>query len=95
MIVYAVGLLLLSAAILAIVSVSADRPSKAGARIATAIALVALVLLGSLAFAQRQVCTTLGGNWASDQQTCRNEWGGNGNGDAGSNNFGQLFDPRR
>jgi hypothetical protein len=90
--------LLLAAAVVGIVSERRrDRFlsfSEAGTRIAIVLAAIAIVLIGSLAFAQRQVCTTLGGQWVSENQACRNEWGGNE-----SNNqtftWGDALDPRR
>jgi hypothetical protein len=58
-------------------------------------AAAAVLIVVLLALAQAQVCTTLGGEWVPDGQACRNEWGGNGNNDAGRDPWGATWDPRR
>jgi len=90
--------LLLAAGVLGIVSERRrDRflPfAEVGTRIAIVLAAIAVVFICSLAFAQKQVCTTLGGRWVSDHQACRNEWGGNEDNNQ-TFTWGDALDPRR
>lgn len=70
--------------------------SEAGTRAAIALAATAVLIVVSLAVAQPQVCTTLGGEWVPDGQACRNEGGGNGNNDPMGGSWGRAtWDPRR
>jgi hypothetical protein len=50
-----------------------------------AVSLIATIVISfGLINAQRQICSTLGGQWIAEGQACRNEWGGNGNNDPGN-----------
>jgi hypothetical protein len=51
--------------------------------IASAVTTVlAMLIVGSLAFAQEPVCRALGGDWVNARDACRREWGGNGSNDS-------------
>jgi hypothetical protein len=67
---------------------------EVGTRTAIVLAAIAVVLIGSLAFAQERVCTSLGGRWISENRACRNEWGGNENNNQ-TFTWGDALDPRR
>jgi hypothetical protein len=43
---------------------------------------LALLIVGSLAFAQEPVCRALGGDWVDARAACQCEWGGNGSNDS-------------
>ena len=68
--------LIFVAGFIAVVSVITDPPAEAGRKVAIALVLFALSLIGLLASAQRQVCISLGGEWISGNHACSGEWGG-------------------
>jgi xanthine/uracil permease len=45
-------------------------------RVAAILVSTALMMIGLLTFAQKQVCVSLGGEWTAGNNVCRNEWGG-------------------
>lgn len=55
-------------------------------------AAIPVLLVALLAFAQGAVCDVLGGDWVLSEQSCRNEWGGNGSNDP-SNWAWEVPDP--
>ena len=48
---------------------------------------LSILLIASLAFAQRPICSVLGGRWIADTDSCQNEWGGNENNDVSNGGF--------
>lgn len=55
-------------------------------------AVLPIVVIGLLWFAQREVCSALGGGWIPSEASCKNEWGGNGNNDPSNTKY-PLPDP--
>ena len=58
------------------------RKTRLAAGVACLVATVATVtLVVGLLHAQRPICTTLGGQWIAEEESCRDEFCGNGNND--------------
>jgi hypothetical protein len=75
----AMGLAFLSLVMLALGSFTDGNARRAWSAGAALCVVATILMFAGLVGAQRQICSTLGGEWIAENEACRNEWGGNGN----------------
>ena len=62
----------------------ATRGRKTTLTAASVCFVTTVAIVAALLHAQRPICSSLGGRWIAGEESCRHEFGGNGNNDPGN-----------